>query len=86
MPNIKSSKKRVLINKYRRKINNINKSILKTYFKKVKFFINKNNKKKALINFYKFQSIIDKLYIKKIICLNKSSRYKSILIKLINKL
>ncbi len=86
MSNIKSSKKRILINIYRNKINNIRKNIIKNYIKKIKYFIKKKNKKYSLINFYKFQSILDKLYIKKFISLSKCSKYKSILFKLINKL
>ncbi len=84
MSNIKSSKKRILLNKYRKFINNSNKSMLKTYINKLKLLIKKKNKKSSLLIYYKVQSILDKLSVKKIIHFNKSSRYKSKLLKLIN--
>ncbi len=84
--NIKSSKKRILINKFRNKINKSKKSIIKTYIKKVKFYINNKNKIKAINFYYILQSILDKFSCKGYINLNKASRYKSNLFKLINKL
>ncbi len=84
MVNIKSSKKRILINKFRNKINKIKKSKLKTYIKKVKFFINKKDKKLALKNFFILQSLLDRYSVKNVIHVNKSSRYKSRLLKSIN--
>ncbi len=81
---IKSSKKRVLINRFWKKINSIKKSIFKTYFKKVSLSIKNKDKKKSLIDFCIFQSISDRLASRNILSLNKVSRYKSNLIKLIN--
>ncbi len=73
-------------NLYKNKINKSKKSMIKTYIKKVKLLINKNNKKEALSIFRVLQSNLDKLSLKKIIHFNKSSRYKSVLLKLINKI
>ncbi len=86
MANKKSSKKRILISKIRNKRNMIKKSILKTYIKKVKKYIKENNKQLAIKEYKIFQSFLDKFSCKKIIHKNKSSRYKSKFIKLINKI
>ncbi len=83
---IKFYKKRKDVSKYKNKINKSKKSMIKTYIKKVKFYILKKKKDKALFYFRILQSNLDKLYIKKIIHLNKCSRYKSNLLKLINKI
>ncbi len=83
---IKSSIKRLYINKLRNKINSNKKSMLKTYIKKVKLNIKNKNKELALKNFLILQSILDKLSFKKIIHFNKCSRYKSKIYKLINNL
>ncbi len=84
--NIKSSKKRILINILRNKINNRKKSIIKTYIKKLKRYIKIKNKKKSIYIYCCLQSILDKFSCKNFINLKKASRYKSNYIKLINKL
>ncbi len=86
MAKIKSSKKRILINKLRNKINKSKKSIIKTYIKKLKFYIYKKKKIKSIKIFSKLQSILDKFSCKGYIHINKISRYKSNLFKLINKI
>ncbi len=86
MVNKKSAKKRIIISKKRNIINRSKKSIIKTYIKKLKYFIKRNNKDKC-IKIYRFlQSILDRLSCKGFIHINKISRYKSNLFKLINKL
>lgn len=82
----KFKKKNKNRNLYKNKINKSKKSMIKTYIKKIKLFINNNDKKKALNIFRILQSNLDKLSLKKIIHFNKSSRYKSNLFKLINKI
>ncbi len=83
---IKFYKKKKNINKYKNKINKSKKSMIKTYIKKIKFYILKKKKNKALLFYRILQSNLDKLYIKRVIHLNKCSRYKSNLFKLINKI
>ncbi len=83
MSKIKSSKKRIIINKLRNKINISKKSKLKTFIKKFNLLINKNNKNINILNYRILQSILDKLSIKGIIHYNKCSRYKSKYFKLI---
>ncbi len=85
MANKKSSKKRILINRLRNKMNRSKKSILKTYIKKLKLAVFLKKKKTALQYFCILQSMLDKYSNKNIIHVNKSSRYKSNLFKLINK-
>ncbi len=82
---IKSYKKNILLNKIRKKRNKIKKSIFKTYIKNIKKYI-KYNKKKSIIYYKKFQSLLDKYTLKNIISKNKSNRFKSKYFKLINKL
>ncbi len=84
MANTKSAKKRILINKLRNKNNISNKSMLKTYIKKFKLYIKNKNKNIAFKYYIIIQSLLDKFVFKRIIHLNKSSRYKSNLSKLIN--
>ncbi len=86
MVNKKSSKKRILVNKKRNKINNIKKSIIKTYIKKFKFYIEKKNKNKSIKIYRILQSKLDKFSCKGFIHINKTSRYKSNLFKLFKKL
>ncbi len=86
MANIKSSKKRVLINNNRKLLNRKKKSILKRHIKKIKNLVKEKNKILALKEFCVFQSFIDKCSSKKIIHRNKSARFKSNLYKSINKI
>ncbi len=86
MANTKSSRKRILINRLRNKSNVSKKSKLKTFIKKVKLAIKNKNKVLAKKYYFITQSLLDKYSCKNIIHKNKSSRYKSILLKLINNL
>ncbi len=86
MANTKSSKKRILINKLRNRFNTSKKSKLKTYIKKVKLAIKNKDKILAKKYYLIVQSFLDKYSCKNIIHFNKSSRYKSIILKLINNL
>ncbi len=86
MANTKSSKKRILINKLRNKLNTSKKSKLKTYIKKTKLAIKDKDQKLAIKYYCITQSLLDKYSTKNIIHINKSSRYKSFLLKLINNL
>ncbi len=86
MANIKSSKKRILINRLRNKINNSKKSIIKTYIKKIKVAIKNKDKNLAKKYYFFTQSLLDKYSSQKVIHINKSSRYKSTISKLINNL
>ncbi len=86
MANLKSSKKRILINKLKNKINISKKSMIKTYIKKIKFLIKNKDKISAKKYYILIQSLLDKYSLKKIIHFNKCSRYKSTISKLINNL
>lgn len=77
MVNIKSAKKRILISEKRRKQNLSNRSMLKTFIKKVNKEIIIGNKKNALEAFKKMQKIIDRQVGKNLIHKNKASRHKS---------
>ncbi|MGK2896871.1 MAG: 30S ribosomal protein S20 [Candidatus Makana argininalis] len=76
MSKIKSSIKRDLQSKKKRKNNISNKSIIKNFLKKIKFYIYKKDKKISKDLFCKFQSIIDRKSTKGLIHKNKASRYK----------
>lgn len=77
MANNKSSKKRVLISEKNRKNNISNRSMIRTFIKKVYFFIKNNKKDEAVKAFTKMQSILDRQVQKGIIHKNKASRHKS---------
>ncbi|NIH16694.1 MAG: 30S ribosomal protein S20 [Buchnera aphidicola (Periphyllus lyropictus)] len=77
MANLKSSKKSTITSEKRRKSNNKKRSIIKTYLKKVLFFISSNDLKKSIFSLKKLQSILDKYSRQGIINKNKASRYKS---------
>ncbi|ABJ90571.1 30S ribosomal protein S20 [Buchnera aphidicola] len=86
MANIKSSKKHISISEKRRKYNCSKRSMIKTFMKKVLFFIKEKNRIKAIKFFYIFQSLVDRYSLKKIIHINKASRYKSVLMNNIKKI
>ncbi len=86
MVNTKSAKKRIIISKNKNIINRIKKSIIKTYIKKLKVYINKKDKLKCIEIYRVLQSILDRFSCKGYIHINKISRYKSNLSKLINNL
>lgn len=86
MANTKSSKKRILISEKNRKNNMSNRSMIKTFIKKVCIFIKSNKKEEAIKAFNKMQSILDRHVSKGIIHKNKASRHKSNLILQIKKI
>ncbi|NIH41002.1 MAG: 30S ribosomal protein S20 [Buchnera aphidicola (Periphyllus aceris)] len=86
MANIKSSKKDAIASEKKKKINNVKRSRIKTYIKKVLFYISKNNFKKSMFSFIQMQSILDKYSLKGIIHKNKVARYKSNLLRKIKKI
>ncbi|VFP83574.1 30S ribosomal protein S20 [Buchnera aphidicola] len=81
MANIKSSKKHAIVSKKRREFNSSKRSTIKTFIKKVYFFIKQKDKEKANQAFSTLQSIIDRYVVKRILHANKAARHKSILIK-----
>ncbi|AKC59700.1 30S ribosomal protein S20 [Blochmannia endosymbiont of Polyrhachis (Hedomyrma) turneri] len=84
MPNIQSAKKRMIQSLKRKKHNTSQRSMLRTFIKKVLNAINLGNKNTAKNAFFNMQIIIDRLANKKLIHKNKSARHKSKLIKRIN--
>ncbi len=74
MPNIKSAKKRVKINKIKRDSNNVVKQSMKTAVKRALKEVNAENVNDALKK-------IDKAYNKNVIKSNKAAREKSRLMK-----
>lgn len=86
MANIKAFKKHASISKIRRKKNASKRSIIKTFMKKVFFFIKEGKKEKAYQAYTVVQPIIDKYSTKRIIHPNKAARYKSNLMSIINKM
>ncbi|VFP79110.1 30S ribosomal protein S20 [Buchnera aphidicola] len=81
MANIKSSKKYSIISEKRRKLNISKRSTIKTFIKKVYFFIKIKDKNKAYQAFRILQSYIDRYCSKGILHINKAARHKSVLIK-----
>ncbi|OQM34272.1 30S ribosomal protein S20 [bacterium endosymbiont of Pedicinus badii] len=81
----KSAKKRSIQSKKRRIFNFSRKSMMKTFIKKTLLAIKENNKELSQDFLKKTQKILDKLAKKRIIHKNKSSRYKSRIMKKINK-
>lgn len=81
MANIKSAKKRILVSEKLRRINSSNKSMMKTFIKKVCLSIATENKEISLKKFKDMQKILDRLSNKKLIHKNKAARHKSNLIK-----
>jgi small subunit ribosomal protein S20 len=86
MANLKSSKKSILLSVKRKISNNKNRSMIKTYIKKVLLCITMNDFNKSMIAFKKMQSLVDRYSMKKIIHKNKAARYKSNLLKKIRKI
>ncbi|MXP56468.1 30S ribosomal protein S20 [Pantoea sp. Mhis] len=86
MANIKSSKKRVLISEKRRKHNASNRSMMRTFIKKVYAAIMIGDKLKAQEAFNTMQAIVDRQATKGLIHKNKAARHKTNLIAQINNL
>lgn len=81
MANLKSSKKSIFSSMKKKISNNRNRSIIKTYIKKVLSCIALNDFDKSMNAFNKMQSLVDRYSIKKIIHKNKAARCKSNLLK-----
>ncbi|WP_343189544.1 30S ribosomal protein S20 [Buchnera aphidicola] len=86
MANIKSSIKDSKNSKKRRFFNASNRSMIRTYIKKVNKAINLKNKSLAQCEYKKMQIILDKFSNKGLIHKNKAARHKSIMFKKINKI
>ncbi|VFP78079.1 30S ribosomal protein S20 [Buchnera aphidicola (Cinara cuneomaculata)] len=86
MANIKASKKHVIVSEKRRQSNCSKRSTIKTFIKKIYFFIKKKDKEKAYQTFCILQSMIDRYALKGILHVNKAARQKSILMKCIKQI
>ncbi|MFS2222935.1 30S ribosomal protein S20 [Pantoea sp. B65] len=86
MANIKSAKKRAVTSEKRRKHNASNRSMMRTFIKKVYAAIATGDKEVALKAFNEMQPIVDRQASKGLIHKNKAARHKSNLTAQINKL
>ncbi|MEI4259822.1 MAG: 30S ribosomal protein S20 [Candidatus Dasytiphilus stammeri] len=81
MANLKSSKKRIIKSEKRRKQNVSQRSMLRTFIKKVYSSIKIGDKLSATNAFNIMQPIVDRLATKGLIHKNKAARHKSNLMK-----
>lgn len=86
MANIKSAKKRAVTSEKRRKHNASNRSMMRTFIKKVYAAIATGDKETAQKAFNEMQPIVDRQASKGLIHKNKAARHKSNLTAQINKL
>lgn len=86
MPNIKSAKKRVLVNAKKNSVNKDNKSEVKTAIKKLNALIEAGNYDEAIKLYPETASIIDSSVSKGVYHKNTAANKKSGLIKRINAL
>ncbi|MBO5889386.1 MAG: 30S ribosomal protein S20 [Clostridia bacterium] len=86
MPNIKSAKKRVLVNSKKASINKSEKSEVKTYIKNLNALIEAGKIEEAETVFSKTMSAIDKAVTKGIFAKNTAANKKSGLTKKLNAL
>ncbi|WNN45003.1 MULTISPECIES: 30S ribosomal protein S20 [Winslowiella] len=86
MANIKSAKKRAVTSEKRRKHNASNRSMMRTFIKKVYAAIAAGDKEAAQKAFNEMQPIVDRQASKGLIHKNKAARHKSNLTAEINKL
>lgn len=86
MPNIKSAKKRVLVNSKKANINKSEKSEVKTYIKNFNALIEAGKIEEAEAVFNKTMSVIDKAVTKNIFTKNTAANKKSGLTKKFNAL
>jgi len=86
LANIKSAKKRAVTSEKRRKQNASNRSMMRTFIKKVYAAIATGDKEAALKAFNEMQPIVDRQASKGLIHKNKAARHKSNLTAQINKL
>ena len=84
MANIKSAKKRVLQSEKRRKHNASNRSMVRTFIKKVYAAISSGDKEAAQKAFSEMQPIVDRSACKGLFHKNKAARHKSNLTAQIN--
>ena len=86
MPNIKSAKKRVLVNTKKANINKSEKSEVKTYIKNFNALLDAGKIEEAEAVFAKTMSVIDKAVTKGIFAKNTAANKKSGLAKKLNAL
>jgi len=86
LANIKSAKKRAVTSEKRRKHNASNRSMMRTFIKKVYAAIAAGDKEAAQKAFNEMQPIVDRQASKGLIHKNKAARHKSNLTAEINKL
>ena len=86
MANIKSAKKRVLVNQAKAANNKARNTALKTAIKKVMVAVSTGDKAAAQAALTPAISAIDKAYTKGIFHKNAAARKKSSLVKLVNKM
>ena len=86
MPNIKSAKKRVLVNAKKANINKSEKSEVKTYIKNFNLLLDNGNLEEAEKVLSKTVSVIDKAVTKGIFTKNTAANKKSGLVKRFNAL
>lgn len=81
MANIKSAKKRAVQSEKRRKHNASNRSMMRTFIKKVYAAIASGDKDNAQKSFVEMQAIVDRQAARGLIHKNKASRHKANLTK-----
>ena len=86
MANIKSAKKRAVTSEKRRKHNASNRSMMRTFIKKVHAAIATGDKEAAQNAFNEMQPLVDRQAAKGLIHKNKAARHKSNLTAAINKM
>lgn len=77
MPNIKSAKKRVVLNEKSRQRNVAARSKMRTLVKKVLAAVAQNNKEAAVAAFKEAEPVLDRAACKGLIHKNKAARHKS---------
>lgn len=77
MPNIKSAKKRVVLNEKSRQRNVAARSKMRTLVKKVLAAVAQNNKEAAVAAFKETEPVLDRAACKGLIHKNKAARHKS---------
>ncbi|MFD0966913.1 30S ribosomal protein S20 [Seminibacterium arietis] len=86
MANIKSAKKRAVQSEKRRKHNASQRSMMRTYIKKVYAAISTGEKETAQTAFVEMQKVVDRMASKGLIHANKAANHKSKLSAQIKKL
>jgi small subunit ribosomal protein S20 len=86
LANIKSAKKRAVQSEKRRKHNASNRSMMRTYIKKVYAAVAAGDKQTAEVAFKDMQAVVDRQASRGLIHKNKAARHKANLIKQIKAL